>query len=84
LGGSVWALQKISAIFSGSNTGSDQRRRRAQRGLPNREARQSGQRMVGEAAAGEQQRAGAGCPQDGRSDLCRDDRAEDVNRICGS
>ena len=66
------------------DTGGDQGRRRAQGGLPHREARQCGHRMVGEAAAGEQQRAGAGGPQDGCGDLCRDHGAEDIDVICGS
>jgi hypothetical protein len=39
--------------------------------------------MVGEAAAGEEQCAGAGGPQDGCGDLCRDDGAEDIDVICG-
>jgi hypothetical protein len=39
--------------------------------------------MVGEAAAGEEQCAGAGDPQDWCGDLCRDDGAEDIDVICG-
>ena len=39
--------------------------------------------MVGEAAAGEKQCAGAGGPKDGCGDLCRDDGAEDIDVICG-
>src|ERR1700729_512504 len=39
--------------------------------------------MVGEAAAGEQQCAGAGGPQHGYGDLCRDDGADDIDVICG-
>jgi hypothetical protein len=39
--------------------------------------------MVGEAAAGEEQRAGAGGPQDGCGDLCRVDSAEDIDVIRG-
>jgi hypothetical protein len=39
--------------------------------------------MVGEAAAREEQRAGAGGPQHGRGDLRRDDGAQDIDVICG-
>ena len=39
--------------------------------------------MVGEAAAGEEQCAGTGGPQDGCGDLCHDDGAEDIDVICG-
>ena len=39
--------------------------------------------MVGEAAAGEQQGAGAGRPQDGCRDLCRDNGAEDIDVMSG-
>ncbi|HEV7177720.1 MAG TPA: hypothetical protein VGN29_19655 [Solirubrobacteraceae bacterium] len=35
--------------------------------------------MVGEAAAGEEQRAGAGGPQDGCGNLGRDDAAEHID-----
>jgi hypothetical protein len=65
------------------DTGGDQGRRRAQGGLPDRQARQCGHRMVGEAAAGKQQCAGAGGPQDGCGDLGRDDGAEDIDVIRG-
>jgi hypothetical protein len=47
--------------------------------LPHGEARERGHRMVGDAAAGAEQRAGAGGPQDGCGDLCRDDGAEDID-----
>jgi len=65
------------------DTGGDQGRRRAQGGLPHGEARQCGHRMVGEAAAGEEQCAAAGGPQDGCGDLCRDDGAADIDVVCG-
>jgi len=39
--------------------------------------------MVSEAAAGEQQCAGTGGPQDGCGDLCRDNGAKDIDVICG-
>ena len=53
------------------------------RGLPDGQARHCGHWMVGEAPAGEEQCAGAGGPQDGHGDLCRDDGAEDIDVICG-
>jgi len=40
--------------------------------------------MVGEAAAGEEQCAAAGGPQDGCGDLCRDDGADDIDVVCGA
>jgi hypothetical protein len=66
------------------DAGGNQRLRRAQGGLPHREARQGGHWIVGEAAAGDQQGAAASCPQDGRGYLCRDDGAEDVDVVGGS
>jgi hypothetical protein len=66
------------------HAGGNQRLRRAQSGLAHREARQCGHWIVGEAAAGDQQGAAAGCPQDGRGYLCRDDGAEDIDVMGGS
>ena len=66
------------------DAGGDQGLRRAQRGLPHREARQRGHRVVGEAAAGDQEGAAARCPQDGHGDLRRDDGAEDIDVVGGS
>src|SRR6476646_11096751 len=66
------------------DAGGNQRLRRAQGGLPHREARQCGHWIVGEADAGDQKGAAAGCPQDGRGYLCRDDGAEDIDVVGGS
>src|SRR5690349_4654473 len=65
------------------DAGGNQRLRRAQGGLPHREARQCGHWIVGEAAARDQQGAAAGCPQGRHGYLCRDDGAEDIDVVGG-
>jgi hypothetical protein len=66
------------------DAGGNQRLRRAQGGLPHREARQCGHWIVREAAAGDQEGAAAGCPQHGRGYLRRDDGAENIDVVGGS
>jgi hypothetical protein len=63
------------------DAGGDQRLRRAQGGLADREGRQRRHRVVGEATAGGQERAAAGRAQDGRGDLRRDHGAEDIHIV---
>src|SRR3954453_23523215 len=63
------------------DAGGDQSRRGAQRGLADRKARQRGHRVVGEAAAREQDRARAGLSQYRRRDLGGDDAAQDVDVV---